>query len=402
MHPPLTIKIFKRSISSFHFFGTAGYFLGLILGICLAFLTNLNIWPVLVCGITGATVLFGLTYLYKKITGREDLVYYQHEIAILLSCIIVLYFLKLPVVKYLDITLMGIGTFLAFGRIGCFSVGCCHGKPGKFGVKYNDAHVAEGFNPAFAGVIIFPIQLIESFCVLITVIISSYTILKGFSPGIALLIYTVIYGVVRFILEYFRGDAERPYLQGFSEAQWTTFAVFAISIILSLNNILPKYLWHLWSLPALVLLMIATVVKRNLSAISTHKILHPKHVLEIANCLTALQNNQTINDKILIAQTALGFKISTGIITDANDSSIHYTFSTDEKSNQKFLLNKTVAKTLGVLIQTLKHPATVFTIIEGQSNVFHIVFPAKKINNINETSKSEALKLRRSLRYSYN
>lgn len=402
MHPPLTIKIFKRSISSFHFFGTTGYFFGLVLGVCLAYFTNLIIWPVLVCGITGAGVLFGLTYLYKKITGREDLVYYQHEIAILISCIIILYILKLPVLKYLDITLMGIGTFLAFGRVGCFSVGCCHGKPGKIGVKYTDAHVAEGFNPAFAGIPLFPIQLIESFCVLLTVSIGSYAILKGFSPGTALLIYTVIYGSVRFVLEYFRGDAERPYLLGFSEAQWTTFVIFTISIILTLNSVLPKYWWHLWSLPALVLLMIATAVKRNFSAIPTHKILHPKHVLEITNCLQALQNNQTVNGKILIAQTSLGLKISNGIIADANESSFHYTFSKDEKNKKNFHINKTVAKILADLIQTLKHPAIAFTIIEGQSDVFHIVFPVKTINSISETSKSEALKLRRSLRYLYN
>lgn len=400
MHPPLTIKIFKRSISSFHFFGTLGYFFGLVLGICLAYFTSLTIWPVLVCGITGAGVLFGLTFLYKKITGREDLVYYQHEITILLSCIIILYILNLPVLKYLDITLMGIGIFLVFGRIGCFSVGCCHGKPGKIGVKYSAAHVAEGFNSAFAGIPIFPIQLIESFCVLITVIISSYTILKGFSPGTALLIYTVIYGAVRFILEYFRGDAERPYLVGFSEAQWTTFAIFTISIILSLNDVLPKYWWHLWSLPALVLLMIATAVKRNFSINPTHKILHPKHVLEIANCIEALQKKQIASDKILIAKTSLGLKISSGTITDTNESSFHYTFSNNEKN--KIKINKTIAKILGTLIQTLKHSAMPFNIIEGQSGVFHIVFPINSAISINETSKSEALKLRRSLRYSYN
>jgi hypothetical protein len=402
MHPPLTIKIFKRSISSFHFFGTLGYFFGLVLGICLAYFTSLTIWPVLVCGITGAGVLFGLTFLYKKITGREDLVYYQHEITILISCIIILYILNLPVLKYLDITLMGIGIFLAFGRIGCFSVGCCHGKPGKIGVKYTAAHVAEGFNPALSGIHIFPIQLVESFCVLLTVIIASYTILKGFLPGTALLIYTVIYGAVRFVLEYFRGDAERPYLLGFSEAQWTTFAIFAISIILSLNGVLPKYWWHLWSLPALILLMIATATTRNFSPLPTHKILHPKHVLEIANSLTALQNSQTVNGEILIAQTSLGLKISSGIIADANESSFHYTFSNDEKNKKNFQINKTLAKILGTLIQTLKHPTTAYKIIEGQSNVFHIVFSIQTTNSNYETSKSEALKLRRSLRYSYN
>ncbi|MFM9948414.1 MAG: prolipoprotein diacylglyceryl transferase family protein, partial [Saprospiraceae bacterium] len=140
MHPPLTIKIFKIPIHSFHFFGTIGFFIGLMAGVVLAYTTGLAIWPVVLCSLIGAGVLFGLTYLYKIFTGREDLVYYQHEIAILACCLLLLSLLHQPVLKYLDITLMGIGIFLFFGRMGCFSVGCCHGKIGKVGVKYTEAH----------------------------------------------------------------------------------------------------------------------------------------------------------------------------------------------------------------------------------------------------------------------
>ena len=119
--PPLKIKIINTSIHSFHFFGAIGFFLGLFLGVALAYATVLSMWTVVLCSLVGAGVLFGMTYLYKVLTGREDLVYYQHEIAILVCCLITLSLLNQPILSYLDITIMGIGVFLVFGRIGYFS-----------------------------------------------------------------------------------------------------------------------------------------------------------------------------------------------------------------------------------------------------------------------------------------
>ena len=165
MNPSLTIKILNYSFHSFHFFGAFGYTFALLLGLFLTYNTGLALWPTLLCGLIGGGVLIGLTLLYKKITGREDLVYYQHELAILACCLIFLLLLGQPVLKYLDITLVSIGVFLVFGRIGCFSVGCCHGQPNKkYGVLYSKNHVEEGFPNYYQGIHIFPIQLVESAC----------------------------------------------------------------------------------------------------------------------------------------------------------------------------------------------------------------------------------------------
>jgi prolipoprotein diacylglyceryltransferase len=39
-----------------------------------------------------------------------------------------------PIIPYLDVTILVIGIFLVCGRIGCLMVGCCHGKPHRWGV----------------------------------------------------------------------------------------------------------------------------------------------------------------------------------------------------------------------------------------------------------------------------
>jgi prolipoprotein diacylglyceryltransferase len=409
--PRLNIRFIKTAIHSFHFFGAIGFFLGLFLGMWLAYTTGLSIVPVVLCSLIGAGVLFGLTYLYKIFTGREDLVYYQHEIAILICSLIALNILNLSVLKYLDITIMGIGVFLVFGRIGCFSVGCCHGRIGKHGVIYTDAHVTEGFHKYFAGIPIFPIQLVESCCVLVTVLIGTYTILKGYLPGTALLLYTVIYGAVRFVLEYYRGDTERPYWLGFSEAQWTTFGIFVVSVILSLLGLLPYYAWHLLSLPILVLAMVAAIVYHKFQTIPTYELLHPKHILEIAQGIEALENHTPINGEIFMVSTSLGLNISRGISTLEEELVVHYTISginnKADKKEKKFFkvkVNKDSVTLLGELIQLLKHPREKIDIVEVKPDIFHLIFPYSVTENINlpQASISNALNLRRNLRNRYN
>ncbi len=407
MHPPLNIKIFKTRILSFHFFGTIGYFLGVILGVWLAHTTGLAIWPVIVCSLTGAGVLFALTYSYKILTGREDLVYYQHELAIIACCLLLLLILQLPVLQYLDITLMGIGVFLVFGRIGCFSVGCCHGRIGRFGVIYTEEHVAEGFHRHFAGIPVFPVQLIESACVLVTVSIGAMAIVNKQPPGTALLLYTVIYGLVRFTLEYFRGDTERPYWLGFSEAQWTTLGIFLVSVVLSFFELVPYYNWHIWTLPALASVMLATALVRQFQTVPAHKIRRPGFVLELAESIETLEQHFSKNGQVLLLRTSLKLNISRGILADTDELAIHYTVSGEQKQEnssigKKLVVNKKTAKILAKIIQTLKHPRVAFEIIEGKPGIFHIVFHLPVTDNEDKPVESEALKLRRYLRHSYN
>ena len=65
----------------------------------------------------------GLVIATKMITGEEKLIYYHHEIAVLLNISLFLWLIHQPLLPYLDISILGIGTFLFCGRLGCLMVG---------------------------------------------------------------------------------------------------------------------------------------------------------------------------------------------------------------------------------------------------------------------------------------
>ena len=119
-----------------------------------------------------------------------------------------------------DIATLGIGTFLVFGRLGCFAVACCHGRPSRFGVVYGADHVRVGFWARWQGRRLWPTQLVESVASLVLVVVG--LVVGWTKPGLPAVIYIAGYSVLRFALELVRGDTFRPYRLGLSEAQWTS------------------------------------------------------------------------------------------------------------------------------------------------------------------------------------
>jgi prolipoprotein diacylglyceryltransferase len=153
----------------------------------------------------------------KVITGEERLTYYHHQLAILGASALFLALTGRPLLAYLDVLAAGIGGFLVCGRVGCYLVGCCHGRPARWGVVYGTDHAGAGLPGAFVGVPLVPVQLIESVAVACIVALT----VRPSAPGAGLVVALVGYGGVRFCLEWLRGDA-RPSFVGLSEAQWTS------------------------------------------------------------------------------------------------------------------------------------------------------------------------------------
>lgn len=117
--------------------------------------------------------------------------------------------------------------FHSIGRIGCLLAGCCHGK------EYNGFGSITFYNTDFApiGVPLFPMQLVESICNLIIfiIVLVTYKKFKGTNKTIAL--YLVLYSIVRFALEFFRGDDIRGIML-LSTSQWISIVLFVVGIIL--------------------------------------------------------------------------------------------------------------------------------------------------------------------------
>lgn len=127
----------------------------------------------------------------------------------------------------LDAYAVVVPLFHVFGRIGCFLGGCCYGIESSFGFIVNGNQISPGIN----GVRRFPVQLVEAGCNFIIFIVLLLLYKKGRAKDKLVYIYLLIYPVVRFALEFLRGDEIRGFLFGLSTSQWISIALFAFSAV---------------------------------------------------------------------------------------------------------------------------------------------------------------------------
>ena len=116
----------------------------------------------------------------------------------------------------------------SIGRIGCFFAGCCYGKPAEglpWAVTFTNPQ-----SLAQIGIPLHPTQLYESagefinFLILIT--LRRY---KSFD-GQLFLTYVLLYSILRFIVEFFRGDIGRGFIiYNISLSQGLSILMFLIA-----------------------------------------------------------------------------------------------------------------------------------------------------------------------------
>jgi phosphatidylglycerol:prolipoprotein diacylglycerol transferase len=113
---------------------------------------------------------------------------------------------SLPVWKTADILAPSIALGHAFGRLGCFFAGCCYGAPcnGPVCITFTNAQ-----SLAPLGVPLFPTQLMESageFTIFgLLLLLVRFKRFDGQIFGF----YLIFYAVLRFVIEFFRGDVAR-------------------------------------------------------------------------------------------------------------------------------------------------------------------------------------------------
>lgn len=110
------------------------------------------------------------------------------------------------------------------GRVGCFFAGCCYGVPVRWGVVLPQALGAPHDVP------LLPVQLIEAALnVTLGVALLRYARKKR-EPGYAAGLYCLVYAVMRFVLEFFRGDEVRGAAAGLSTGQWMSLGLAAAGL----------------------------------------------------------------------------------------------------------------------------------------------------------------------------
>lgn len=379
------IRIGQHTWDAFKFCGLTGLALAVALAVYLASRLELSIWIMAGIIVSALLTFLGFSFITKIITGEEQLIYYHHEIAVLTVGAVLLWLLNQPILQYLDVTILGVGMFLACGRVGCFMVGCCHGKPASWGVSYPANNLETGFNPHFVGVRLFPIQVLESLWAFGIVIVGTILVLTGRPPGEALAWYVVTYGLGRFFFEFMRGDHERHYYLGFSEAQWTSLLLMVAVVWAGRDGIMNLQLWHQLATAFVGLTMVVVAVRKVMvQGTSGYFILDAPHLREIAEATQlasnlavkeldfSLQGNVPVN--INVGCTSLGIQISSSRINYVEGSTYHYTIS-----SQKGMLREMVARAIAKFILRIKHPNDPHEFSKGNSNsVFHLLIHISK------------------------
>jgi len=161
------------------------------------------------------------------IFSRQGYVFYGGFIAAVVVVILLARRWKLPVRSLADTFAPAVALGHLFGRIGCYLNGCCHGAACSWSSPLTrfprvlDSHGDIVGSPAFLdqlrqGLVaesdlfaqpVHPTQLYEaaSLLVLFLVLHTLYRRVK-WPPGILFLLYAVSYAVIRFCVEFFRGD----------------------------------------------------------------------------------------------------------------------------------------------------------------------------------------------------
>ena len=256
------ISIFGKNISSYAVLAIAGVIAAAIYAAVLSYKKKINgddamYYLTFAFGflMIGAMVLYQLVnvrntvsllpYLFKDFkyfinNWTVGFVFYGGMYGVLVGGIVYSAFFKQDIRKMFMLLTPVFVLFHAFGRVGCFLSGCCYGMESEaYGIVYHDA--ISGAN----GVPYLPVQLYEAagnLVIFAVILIFGYRKKDCYFRPLG--IYLVLYGIMRFVLEFFRGDEIRGALGVFSTSQWISLVTVPLGIYMLLcpteKNLLGK------------------------------------------------------------------------------------------------------------------------------------------------------------------
>lgn len=133
----------------------------------------------------------------------------------------------LPVLATSDIFAPGLALGHGIGRLGCFAAGCCWGRPTHlpWAVTFNNPDATTGVP---LGVPLHPTQLYEAFAEGIICLVLLHRMKRDHRDGLIIGMYFLLYGLVRFGVEFLRmHDASNPLGGPLTLEQWVALAVAA-------------------------------------------------------------------------------------------------------------------------------------------------------------------------------
>jgi phosphatidylglycerol:prolipoprotein diacylglycerol transferase len=140
---------------------------------------------------------------------------------------------KMPMWTVTDVFAPGIALGHVIGRMGCLFAGCCFGRPADvpWAITFHNEYAARNVGTPL-GVALHPTQLYEAGAELLILLFLLATERRGRPfPGRTFWGYLLLYGVSRFIIEFFRGDV-RGMVGPLSTSQFLSVLIVPLSIVM--------------------------------------------------------------------------------------------------------------------------------------------------------------------------
>lgn len=153
--------------------------------------------------------------IFSFSTLRSGGVYYGGFILAVVVAVAYTRAKHLPLWKVTDAFSPGIALGQSIGRLGCFAAGCCYGKPthSLLGVTFTNPYSNQTVGVPLL-IPLHPTQLYEAAANLVIFAILWLKLKRKKFDGQVFILYLTFYSVVRFTIEFFRGDPDRGFLFG--------------------------------------------------------------------------------------------------------------------------------------------------------------------------------------------
>jgi phosphatidylglycerol:prolipoprotein diacylglycerol transferase len=141
---------------------------------------------------------------------------------------------RLPWWRTADAFAPGVALGLGVGRLGCFSAGCCWGKPTSawWGVEFPE--VAHRLVGTPTGVRVHPTQLYEAMAAFLLALFLLALRARRAFPGQVILAYMFFYGALRLIIEFWRDDW-RGWVGPLSTSQFLSIGLMLVALVFYLR-----------------------------------------------------------------------------------------------------------------------------------------------------------------------
>ncbi|HXE81444.1 MAG TPA: prolipoprotein diacylglyceryl transferase [Vicinamibacterales bacterium] len=156
---------------------------------------------------------------------------------LILAVVVALWYMRrhdLPMWTTCDAFAPAIALGHAVGRLGCLAAGCCYGAPTDlpWGITFTDPRAAENVGTPLHQAL-HPTQLYESGAELLVLGILLATERRGRPfPGRTFWLYLLLYGVSRFVIEFFRGDPRGMVFGTISTSQLISLIIIPLSVVM--------------------------------------------------------------------------------------------------------------------------------------------------------------------------